>query len=216
MKTFRVLISTLLSWSLISIQSGFAADWPTFGGNLASQKYSVLDQINASNFHELENGAYLWSIDAKTGLPDRAFGDDGKLDLTEGLRREVIRGEFAVNSPPLVIVVKLQASPVLSAGACRYKEIDVGNFTYKPEGDLEMHRFTKRCQVSVRQFLGMPSLAILTSTVHAQSASDPEAEALAALERFRVAFNSGDNNQRIVHVNLEANFLSSIRLLSKL
>ena len=200
MKPFRVLILCLIGWNLASFQTGFAADWPTFGGNLASQKYSPLEQINAGNVHQLElvwswdsadnatvatnrangvtaspggfkttplvidgviyvstpfgkvaaldavsgqekwvfdthswesgfpvnlgynhrgvaywsdgveqrilmatNDAYLWSIHAKTGLPDRAFGDNGKVDLTEGLRRKVIRGEYAVNSPPLVI-----------------------------------------------------------------------------------------------------------------
>src|SRR5688572_32278303 len=29
-------------------------EWPTYGGTLASTRYSPLDQINASNFSELE------------------------------------------------------------------------------------------------------------------------------------------------------------------
>ena len=200
MTHFRILILAFLSWNYILIQTSLAADWPTFGGNLASQKYSALDQINADNVNELKliwgwnspanatvetnrtngitatpgafkptplvvngviyvstpfgavaavdavsgrekwvfetrsweagfpvnlgynhrgveywsrgdderilmatNDAYLWSLDAKTGFPDTSFGEDGKIDLTKGLRREVIRGEYAVNSPPLVV-----------------------------------------------------------------------------------------------------------------
>ena len=181
-------------------QSAFSADWPTFGGDLASTKYSGLDDVNADNVGDLQlvwswdsadnatvaannskatspvpgafratplviggvvyistslgkvaaidavtglqkwvfdthswksgrplnlgyihrgvaywsngseervlmptNDAYLWSIDAKTGKVDLAFGDDGKVDLTKGLRRAVKRSEYAVNSAPLVI-----------------------------------------------------------------------------------------------------------------
>lgn len=48
------------------------------------------------------NDGYLWSLDASTGEPDLAFGDDGRVDLTQGLGREVDRADYSVMSAPLV------------------------------------------------------------------------------------------------------------------
>ena len=200
MRLARLSKLALATVSLSLGQSVFSADWPTFGGDLASTKYSKLDDINADNVRDLQlvwswdsadnatvvannakaisavpgafratplviggvvyistslgkvaaidavtglqkwvfdtnswksgrplnlgyihrgvaywsngseerilmptNDAYLWSIDAKTGKVDLAFGDNGKVDLTKGLRRGVKRSEYAVNSAPLVI-----------------------------------------------------------------------------------------------------------------
>ena len=47
--------------------------------------------------------AHLWAIDARTGTPFDDFGADGKIDLTQGLRREVPRQAYTVMSPPLVV-----------------------------------------------------------------------------------------------------------------
>jgi quinoprotein glucose dehydrogenase len=47
--------------------------------------------------------AHLWALDAKTGQPVHAFGDGGRIDLTEGLRRPVERRAYQVMSPPLVV-----------------------------------------------------------------------------------------------------------------
>ena len=49
------------------------------------------------------NDAHLWSIDAETGKPDSAFGDDGRIDLTEGLGRPVSRRLYSVISAPMVV-----------------------------------------------------------------------------------------------------------------
>ena len=49
--------------------------------------------------------AYLYSIDAKTGLPDPNFGEDGRVDLGALLRRplsERERGIYGVTAPPVV------------------------------------------------------------------------------------------------------------------
>ena len=48
------------------------------------------------------NDSYLWSIDAETGLPDPKFGRKGKIDLTQGLGREIDRLQYGVVAPPLV------------------------------------------------------------------------------------------------------------------
>jgi quinoprotein glucose dehydrogenase len=48
--------------------------------------------------------SWLIALDAKTGKPCPAFGTDGKVDLTEGLRRKFDRKQrnYAVTSPPVV------------------------------------------------------------------------------------------------------------------
>lgn len=46
--------------------------------------------------------AYLFSLDAETGKPDANFGQGGKIDLTEGLGRPVLRVHYGVSSPPIV------------------------------------------------------------------------------------------------------------------
>ena len=43
------------------------------------------------------------AIDAETGQPIGRFGADGKVDLTQGLRRPVDRRVYQVISPPLVV-----------------------------------------------------------------------------------------------------------------
>lgn len=46
--------------------------------------------------------AYLYALDAETGLPIAEFGENGRLDLTQGLRRPVDRRHYSVTSPPMV------------------------------------------------------------------------------------------------------------------
>ncbi|MBT5146551.1 MAG: PQQ-binding-like beta-propeller repeat protein [Gemmatimonadetes bacterium] len=46
--------------------------------------------------------SYLYSLDAKTGEPDSSFGDDGRIDLTEGLGREFDRRFYAFITPPVI------------------------------------------------------------------------------------------------------------------
>jgi quinoprotein glucose dehydrogenase len=46
--------------------------------------------------------AYLISIDARTGKSDPNFGDNGRVDLREGLGRPFNTRVYSVNSPPVV------------------------------------------------------------------------------------------------------------------
>jgi quinoprotein glucose dehydrogenase len=46
--------------------------------------------------------ASLVALDAKTGKPCLGFGENGKIDLTRGLRRPVNRREYSVTSPPII------------------------------------------------------------------------------------------------------------------
>lgn len=49
------------------------------------------------------NNAYLWSLDAKTGLPDQSFGDGGRVDLTLGLGRPVNRALISNTAAPMIV-----------------------------------------------------------------------------------------------------------------
>ncbi len=49
------------------------------------------------------NDARLWSLDADSGRPDPAFGENGVVDLTVGLGREVDRRQYSVMSAPMVV-----------------------------------------------------------------------------------------------------------------
>lgn len=49
------------------------------------------------------NDGVLWSLNADTGRPDPAFGDDGAVDLKLGLGRDTEIGQYGAISPPTVI-----------------------------------------------------------------------------------------------------------------
>lgn len=46
---------------------------------------------------------YLICLNAKTGKPIPAFGQNGRIDLTEGLGRPVDRRYYGVSSPPMIV-----------------------------------------------------------------------------------------------------------------
>ena len=47
--------------------------------------------------------AQMIALDAKTGKPVPSFGTDGRIDLTQGLRRPVDRGYYTMTSPPVIV-----------------------------------------------------------------------------------------------------------------
>ncbi len=49
------------------------------------------------------NNAYLWSLDADTGVPDPYFGQAGRVDLTKGLGQEVDRSKYS-NTVAVMII----------------------------------------------------------------------------------------------------------------
>ena len=60
--------------------------------------------------------ATLFSVDAKTGLPDLAFGDRGRVDLTRGLGRTINFDEYSVNSPPAVVADVVVVGSAITEG----------------------------------------------------------------------------------------------------
>lgn len=60
--------------------------------------------------------SYLWALDATTGEPIETFGERGRIDLTEGLRRPVPRQSYQVMSPPLVVADVVVVGSSISDG----------------------------------------------------------------------------------------------------
>tara|TARA_A100000171_G_C2137091_1_gene151194 strand:- start:1429 stop:3327 length:1899 start_codon:yes stop_codon:yes gene_type:complete len=179
-------------------------DWPDYNGNMAAQRYSPLDQINADNVDDLQlafefdtrhfgsqqeftatftplevdgvlyttigaqrdvialdattgqqlwqwraqegerfdnaprkgsgrglaiwrdgdearilvitPGFYLVSLDAKTGLPDPEFGDNGRIDMQQGLRLGIGRDDLDIGSsmPPFVMNDVVVVGPAMA------------------------------------------------------------------------------------------------------
>ena len=70
------------------------ADWPTYGGDLSSTRYSPLDQINAANFNTLDV-AWRFKTDSLGPRPEFEFQStplvvDGVLYTTGGTRRAAV------------------------------------------------------------------------------------------------------------------------------
>jgi quinoprotein glucose dehydrogenase len=69
-------------------------EWTYYGGNLASQRYAPLDQINATNFNKLEV-AWRFKADALGARPEYQFEATplmvgGRIFTTAGSRRDVV------------------------------------------------------------------------------------------------------------------------------
>ena len=60
------------------------------------------------------NDSYLWALDAETGQVDSAFGDGGKVDLSQGLGREINKRDYGVVSPVLVSNNKVIVNSIVS------------------------------------------------------------------------------------------------------
>ena len=70
--------------------------------------------------------AHLWSFDAATGRPIGGFGADGKIDLTQGMRREVDRRAYTVISPPMIVGDVVIVNSSISDGP-RYQQAPPGD-----------------------------------------------------------------------------------------
>lgn len=57
----------------------------------------------ASRVFMAANDGILWSLDADTGVPDPTFGDQGWIDLKQGLGSEARIGDYGNISPPLIV-----------------------------------------------------------------------------------------------------------------
>jgi quinoprotein glucose dehydrogenase len=76
------------------LDSAASPEWATYGGNLASQRYSPLDQINAENFKNLEI-AWRFRTDFLGPRPDPLYSAtplyvNGVLYTTAGQRRAAV------------------------------------------------------------------------------------------------------------------------------
>ncbi len=70
---------------------------------------------------------YLIALDPATGTPIPEFGQEGKIDLTQGLRRPVDRAQYSVTSPPVICRDKLVIGSSIS---------DLTTDSVPPPGDV--------------------------------------------------------------------------------
>jgi quinoprotein glucose dehydrogenase len=70
------LIAAMLASTMLALTGGvFAADWPSYGGDNGSQKYSELDQIDASNVAELTT-AWIWESPDNATVADNIANEN--------------------------------------------------------------------------------------------------------------------------------------------
>ena len=91
----QTLAFTMIFGAVVLAQSGASnGEWRTYGGDTGNTRYSPLDQINASNFSNLEI-AWRFKADALGPRPEYQFEAtplevDGVLYSTAGTRRAVV------------------------------------------------------------------------------------------------------------------------------
>lgn len=77
-------------------------------------------------------GAFLYSINAMTGQPEKNFGDNGKIDLHDGLGRDVKQLFITASSPGIVfnnllmIGTRLHEGPEAAPGHIRAYDVKTG------------------------------------------------------------------------------------------
>ena len=92
---FLTIMSAFLLPSVALCQLGApGGEWPTYGGDLGHTRYSALDQIDSSNFSELE---VAWTFDAANFGPSPEYRYqstplmiNGRVFTTAGSRRAVV------------------------------------------------------------------------------------------------------------------------------
>lgn len=76
------------------------------------------------------NNAYLWSLDAATGIPDKTFGTNGRVDLTLGLGRKVIRKHYSIVAAPAIVDNNVVIGGVIMDGPV---------YTFTPDNRTDIH-----------------------------------------------------------------------------
>ncbi len=93
----RLMIVTVLAWISVAVQGQSdttTIEWPTYGGDLGNTRYAAIQQINASNFGQLEV-AWRFKTDSLGPRPEFRFQStplmiNGRLFSTAGTRRAVV------------------------------------------------------------------------------------------------------------------------------
>lgn len=84
------------------------------------------------------NDSFLWSLNAETGLADPEFGDDGRVDLSLGLGREIDKAQYGVVSPVLVTNNKAIVNSIVNDGPASIQTPPGHIRAFDPEtGELE-------------------------------------------------------------------------------
>ncbi|NKB31675.1 MAG: PQQ-binding-like beta-propeller repeat protein [Pseudomonadales bacterium] len=84
------------------------------------------------------NDSFLWSLNAETGQPDSGFGDNGRVDLSLGLGREIDKEQYGVVSPVLVTNDKAIVNSIVNDGPSSIQTPPGHIRAFNPEtGELE-------------------------------------------------------------------------------
>ncbi|MDD9894690.1 MAG: pyrroloquinoline quinone-dependent dehydrogenase [Gammaproteobacteria bacterium] len=84
------------------------------------------------------NDSYLWSLNADDGQPDPGFGDEGRVDLSLGLGREIDKSQYGVVSPVLVTNDKAIVNSIVNDGPSSIQTPPGHIRAFNPEsGELE-------------------------------------------------------------------------------
>ena len=90
----RVVVILCVCLSAAAQTGAKGGEWPTYGGDLANSRYSALDQINASNFNQLQ---IAWRFKTENFGPEPEYKFEstplmvnGVLYTTAGSRRAVV------------------------------------------------------------------------------------------------------------------------------
>ena len=73
------------------------------------------------------NDGMLWSLDALTGLPDPAFGDNGKVDLSKGLDKEFTASSYGMVSAPLIVGDTIVLGSSITDGPKNFDDMPPGH-----------------------------------------------------------------------------------------
>lgn len=138
-----VSLGTLLAAQAPPVPSTARGEWPTYGGDLASTKYSPLDQITAANFASLK---IAWRAKSPDGflsltLPDGTeWSADSKLIFDELNRLEPRRWRdgqppFVQNykATPLVVNGTVYVNTAASVGAAYDARTGALKWVYNPK-----------------------------------------------------------------------------------
>jgi quinoprotein glucose dehydrogenase len=94
MRCASVAVIVLISLTAAAQTGARNGEWPTYGGDLANTRYSPLDQINASNFNQLQ---IAWRLNTENFGPEPEYKFEstplmvnGVLYTTAGSRRAVL------------------------------------------------------------------------------------------------------------------------------
>ncbi len=132
----RVVVFLCVCLSAAAQTGAKGGEWPTYGGDLANTRYSALDQINASNFNQLQ---IAWRFKTENFGPEPEYKFEstplmvnGVLYTTAGSRRAVVALDPATGE-----VLWMHAEHEGARGAAAPRQLSGRGLAYWTDGKQE-------------------------------------------------------------------------------